>query len=666
MKQKERELLHFLIEHKDRFVTSHELAAALSLTDRTIRSYIQIMKKTIHENGGEIISKRGYGFQLMITQQLTFDLFLTHCEDTKIYTKENDATAEEMSDRKNYILNKLLFEDETLLLDFLADRLYVSRSTLTKDLSEIKHLLKPYGLTVESYANKGIRIEGSERDRRHFIMNYFFGNTFINSFQKYMGSSHYFTDVRLEEITIIVIDECREAKIKLSDFIIQNLVLHLALSIKRIKKGFKVSNLGVEHGLVGGIEYSVAKKIIQRIELTVGIEIPPEEISYLALHLMAKSNHRQTGHQQIHHLLEGELQTVLKEMEEDTGYPVAEDYSLRNGLLDHLKPLLVRLKEDIHLENPLVNEIMREHADAFQLTKSYLEKMPTMVGYTVGDHEWAYLALHLMAAIEKYKDRHKLQVLVICATGYGSAQLLRNRVIKEFGKHLNIADVQGYYEITNQSLATIDLIISSIDLSTVVFGVPVLHVSVFLNEQDMSQIRTYLDGYYTKKSSKPMPSTKTASSLEQKEQLFDRQLNKKWFEIFKGKRTKTEVIDALLQRLSEDESENYVEQMKEEMRRRQRMSSVVFSDTIAVPHPASPMGLQTKIAVGIVPDGLYWDPDFPEIKLIFLLSPSYLKNEAITAITKTIVRLIDLPESQKEILSENNFEQFRERFIKLM
>ncbi|MDN3954758.1 BglG family transcription antiterminator [Sporolactobacillus laevolacticus] len=666
MKQKERELLCFLVEHKNRFVTSHELAAALFITDRTVRSYIQIMKKTIHENGGEIISKRGYGFQLSIIQPLTFDLFLTQCENTKIYAKENEGPTEEIADRKNYILNKLLFEDENFLLDSLADCLYVSRSTLTKDFSEIRQLLKPYGLTVESCANKGVWIEGGEQDKRHFIMNYFFGNTLVNSFQKYMGNSHYFKDVRFEEITIIVLDECREAKIKLSDYIIQNLVLHLALSIKRINKGFKISNPGVGQELIGGLEYSVAKKIIRRIELAACIEIPSEEISYLALHLMAKSNHQQRGHKQIQHLLEGELLTALKDIEEDTGYPVVEDYSLRNGLLDHLRPLLVRLKEGIHLENPLVKEIIRDHGDVFQLTKNYLKKIPSLTHYMVDDHEWAYLTLHLMAAIEKYKDHRKLQVLIICATGYGSAQLLRNRVIKEFGKHLNIADVHGYYEINDQSLANIDLIISSVDLSTVVFGVPVLHVSVFLNDQDMSQIRKYLDGYYSKNCHKLMPSTKTAISIEQKQQMFDRQINKKLFKIFKGKKTKAEVIDALLQRLSENESETYAEQMKEEIRQRQLMSSVVFSNTIAVPHPALPIGLQTKIAVGIVPDGLYWDQDFPEIKFIFLLSPSYLKNEAITAITKTIVHLIDLPESQKEILSEKNFEQFRESFIKLM
>lgn len=38
--------------------------------------------------------------------------------------------------------------------------------------------------------------------------------------------------------------------------------------------------------------------------------------------------------------------------------------------------------------------------------------------------------------IGKERAAHKLHALIICATGYGSAQLLKNRVVSEFGKIL--------------------------------------------------------------------------------------------------------------------------------------------------------------------------------------------------------------------------------------
>ena len=44
--------------------------------------------------------------------------------------------------------------------------------------------------------------------------------------------------ISVEEIVIIVLDECRESQLKLSDFIVYNLVLHIGLAIKRIQNGF--------------------------------------------------------------------------------------------------------------------------------------------------------------------------------------------------------------------------------------------------------------------------------------------------------------------------------------------------------------------------------------------------------------------------------------------
>lgn len=35
---------------------------------------------------------------------------------------------------------------------------------------------------------------------------------------------------------------------------------------------------------------------------------------------------------------------------------------------------------------------------------------------------------HFMAAKERYKEQRKYNVLVICATGYGSAQMLKSRI----------------------------------------------------------------------------------------------------------------------------------------------------------------------------------------------------------------------------------------------
>ena len=63
---------------------------------------------------------------------------------------------------------------------------------------------------------------------------------------------------------------------------------------------------------------------------------------------------------------------------------------------------------------------------------------------------------------------------------------------KEFGGSLQIVDTISYYELSEKKLQSIDLIVSSISLSHVMFLTPVIHVSVFLNQDDIVNIRDYL------------------------------------------------------------------------------------------------------------------------------------------------------------------------------
>ncbi len=42
----------------------------------------------------------------------------------------------------------------------------------------------------------------------------------------------------------------------------------------------------------------MAQRIVQRIEVIAGVSFPEEEISYLTLHFMAKSNHKENQNDQ--------------------------------------------------------------------------------------------------------------------------------------------------------------------------------------------------------------------------------------------------------------------------------------------------------------------------------------------------------------------------------
>ena len=58
------------------------------------------------------------------------------------------------------------------------------------------------------------------------------------------------------------------------------------------------------------------------------------------------------------------------------------------------------------------------------MTRDLLAAMPLFGDEELPDDEVAYVALHFMAAMERHKENQKFNILVICATGYGSAQTI--------------------------------------------------------------------------------------------------------------------------------------------------------------------------------------------------------------------------------------------------
>lgn len=653
MRKKERDLLIYLVDNSDRFVTSEELSTLLSLTPRTIRNYIKILKETLVSQGALLDAKPSLGYRLHISHPVTFDLFLNKNYELSQWLINEDSN--NISDRQKYILNKLIIENQKFLIDDLAEKLFVTRTTLSKDLSIIRKVLMPYRISVESKANIGVFITGLERDKRHFILDYFFSHS-ENSIQHYMKNKSFFKAISFDQITIIVLDECREAGIHLTDFTIQNIVLYIALSVQRLKCGFELQAAPVDINPEIRNVSDVARKIFSRIESGLALKFPESEVDYLTIQLMAQGkniNIQNDGP------LQRDLDMILQRIELETDYPVTKDYALKKNIIEHLKPMIVRLEQGIQLKNPLLQEIKTNYLSEFMDTKRYIKWSPYLSQFDINDDEVAYLALHLMAAAEKYKNLNKPRALIICATGYGSAQLLNNRVEKEFGMYLNIVDIKGYYEVDDTTLSNVNLIISAIDLSTRVFKVPVIQVSIFLTEADVQKINEFLDNEQVRNKYIAVEKKQPINSVLNH---FDQFIDQSSFKIWQVSPHRKELLQELTNMLMSNEPTELKHEFLEQIDQREQLSSIVFSDTIAVPHPAMPMSRVPKIAIGIIPNGVRWSDEHPNIQLVFLLSPSYRSNKGLTETTQAIVKFTENTEEQGRLVASRNFSEFRHNF----
>ncbi|SUO80222.1 BglG family transcription antiterminator [Streptococcus equinus] len=656
LNKKEKQIIQYLTKDKEQFVTSKELAAHMGCSDRTIRTYYKtLVEKLDNYSGLDLISKQGYGYKLGI---LDDDAYADFLEENHINDRHfNYQSVTDINDRYNFLLNKLLFEQNEIYFADLADELFVSRSTLSSDFKKIREKFKPYHLKIESKANKGVYVMGQERDKRRFIMDYFIDSGFINTMHSYVDNELLNQKISFEELTIIVLDEYREGGLRLSDFGIQNLVIHIALAIRRITEGFRISKVSEDEVVLRVLaERHVAENILKRVSVSTGIHFPIEEVDYITLHLVSKG-HGNSCH--ISEVLQEQVRQELIDSIDQINPTVKNDFQLIEELLAHLSTMYIRLQGKVVMENPLTAEIQANYRDMYQLAERVVSNMPTFSAYTLSPNEIAYISLHFMAAKERYKEQRKYNVLVICATGYGSAQMLKSRIENELGNLVSITDVIGYYEINDETLKGIDFIVSSIDLSNLMFNIPVFTVSVFLNDEELKDIKQGIAHLNTS-----MANVEDHQDELSVKDVFDDYFSEDYFFLMSDA-TKEDVLKKLAESISVNENDQFEKRLLDMMKQREAMSSIVFGENIAVPHPLKAVGSKHHFAVAIVKNGVKWDEQYPSIKIIFLMSMSIHDNDGLPELTSAIVDLVDNPKLQEQMLACQSFDEFKKIFLSI-
>lgn len=659
----EGEIIQFLFAYKNEYLSSKRIAENSGVSSKTVRKYINSLNDFLKPHEAEVEMKKGTGYQLIIHDNDRFYPLLDAIRE-QANTIEESYQIKDSSDRERFILNLLLLENKQVTLDDLSESLYLSKSTISTVIQKIRKNLETFDLYLSYDLDGSIRINGKEFDKRRFILNYFFVSP---------SDKHYVdTDMMefnrdgfsAETIFIIVLENCREYDIQLSDFVLQNLVLHIALAIKRNEKGFTIDDMAVTTEIDYSKELFVAQKIISKIEELMAIKFSKYEVNYVALHLKSKSNNTQIQDLQngIDVSLHNQIVSTLKQMQEQNELNFSMDQQLIKGIEVHFEPLLTRLKLNIQLKNPLVDEIKEKYSDVFDLTKKYFTQLPLLQNYVIDDNEIAYIALHILAAVERYRQNHKVNVLVICATGLGSAQMLKNRLENTFAANMNIVDVISYYQLNDETLNGIDLLITTIDISTSFFNVPVVKVSVFLNKKDVERLNNAMHAFPFIHEETTLAQTKEQPFLE----LFNQYFSAERFIIFESPISREVALNLMIDRLTDANHLAFKKDLTSQIKIRERFGTLAFTQEVAFPHPAQPMGLRSELVVGIVPGGLQWDEDHPDIKLIVLMSPSRIENKGLDVINQGLAEYISREENISSLIQEASFHYFKQSFIEIL
>lgn len=664
LNKKEILILDILFHKTFKYLTSKEIASEIGVSDKTSRKYIKQLNEAIDDKIACIKSTRGHGYKLIIQNDEAFRNFYRDNFNIS-QSKQSVSQIEKPKERQFFLLRRLFFDNDLIYFEDLLEELYISNSTLLGDVAEMKLILKPFDLILKLSKKSGLTIIGDERNKRRFIIGYFLVDRYKNNLKSFEQISLVLTNIRLEEILIIVLDEYRNAKLKLNDTIIFNIAIHIALALKRVEEGYHIYSNTDMNELNSVEEIQTAKNIIYRLEKSRGTLLPDTEIYNIALHLKNKQSLKNLLSSQ--DIEESELRNQiikgLKNMEKQTGYCYSEDSILIEGLLTHFVPFVLRIINGDKIQNPLLKEIKNNYQTFFELTKQSFSEIKVIGNNNISDDEWAYIALYIIAAHERQMNEKKPNILVICATGLGSSQMISTRLENELGSKIIIKDIISYYEITEERLKNIDLIVSSIDLSNIVFNVPIVNVSVLLNEGDIKAINNIL-------------SSNSYIEIESRNKVFDESIDiesiiEEYFEsnlfVFSNEITnREEAIDILINKSIEQDNSIDKLFLKNQLNLRESFSSVVFARDVAVPHPIEGASNKSKVAVLITPGGIEWDLNNKNIKITFLLLPDRFGNQQIELVSKAILPILESQTSIDTLVSTRNYEDFKDKLVQIL
>lgn len=584
-------------------VTARQLATSLNVSERTVRTYVKRANERL-EGSARILRMRDGGYHLIIDDEEAFTRLISAPHDGSI---RFGRIPQSHAERVRFLIDDLLSRDTWITVEDLAGMVYVSSRTLSDDLHVVDRELARYDLVLERRPHYGMRVAGTEANRRLCLAGNVVDGMLRPLVRQMQGESGRASDtkVQLSQISACVHDVLADERFEISSFAYQNLIVHVAVMLQRASMDCFIPPDSVPtEQFEGSKVYRIARHLAQRLEECFAIRLPREEAAYLAIHLEARQmlqgyDSVPAGQQLI---ISDDVWDAVTEMltivRDAFHHDFIGDLELRMNLAQHLAPLMVRLSYNLHVENPLVSDIREKYPLAWAMAVEAAAVLEHRVAMP-SNEEIGYIALAFALALERGRvDRPKKNILIVCASGRGSARLLEHRYLQEFGDCLGSVQTCDVLHLGGIDFSRIDYVFSTVPLKHSL-PVPVREVGFFLDERDVLDVRRVLLD-----EARPM----SDASVFLPELFFPHCVL----------RSREDALDLLCERVAACLDVPGVDPaIRSLVTQREQMASTAYGNQVAMPHPLMAATDRTVVAVMLLDEPIDWGT--MRVRVVFLI-----------------------------------------------
>ncbi len=626
LSEKAAKVLMLLIRNEGRPMTAGRMAAALSMSERSISSYLKEVYAFCDEKGITVANKAGVG---------TFLNCRGREQEVLDELSGAGAVGDCASKRLFYIVKVLLNNRTSYTTTLFAEDLKVSKDTVGQDLKLAKLYLEQAGIELVKRPGAGIYVRGPELKIRRAIVE-------VNRMEPEEGAdgenggdyrlkpgtfkrlSGCFRGYRIEAFVQVIQNMEKRWGRCLSDRSFEALIEYLAVTAARVKHGYRMEpDFTYQVESMDSREMPPAKESALSREATLpGVEgaarslmtalgLPREEEAYISL-LLCCMEYQEAPDGQGEPVTSKERDFALRVIQYVymvMGLEGGADELLVRTLACYNRSALPRIRYGVEIKNPFLEEVKRTYPAVFSAcfaAGSVIYK--EAAGELPSENEISCLSLLMGGAI--VRGERTIRTVVICAGGVGTSQILA-RKLKDQVPQLLIAEVLGYERRDMLRQLNPQLVVSTI--RDVKADCPVAVISPVLSRDDLKLLNRLCSGIYTK----AQPAGGSLLDLLDDELIF----------LDCEETSRERLLEQMSGKLEE---KGYVtEQFLRDVRDREERGSTALGFKVAIPHGISGFVKKPAVCVAQLRETMDWTGE--PVSLVFMLALDFEDVESTRA-----------------------------------
>jgi transcriptional antiterminator len=585
-----------------------ELAQRLSVSTRTVRADITALNALLIQHGAQFVLSRGNGYQLRVDDPTLFQSL----QDSRPRLLRIPRTG---SERVHYLMVRFLTSAFSLKLEDLADEWFVSRATLQGDMAEVREWLARYQLTLETRPRHGVKLFGSEMTIRACLTDLLWQLAQQDSTNPLLTQEALNAGVP-EQLTSVLQDAFSRWHIRLTDEGELFVRLYCAVAVRRVSEGYPLPEFTADD--VDDAVRNAARDIAVAIQQLAGKTLAPSEENWLRVHIAARQVQDIAPSQINADDDEALVNYILQYINSHYNYNMLSDEQLHADLLTHIKTMITRVRYQIMLPNPLLDNIKQHYPMAWDMTLAAVSGWSKYTPWTISENEIGFLVLHIGVGLERHYNigyQRQPRVLLVCDAGNAMVRMIE-AVLQRKYPQLVMTETITLRDYEQRNGISEDFVVSTVRITEK--DKPVVVMSPFPTDYQLEQI------------GKLVLVDRTRPWMLEK--FFDA----RHFRIINEPVDQQTLLAELCNQLNDEGfvDDDFVDSVIE----REAIVSTILGDGIALPHALGLMAKKTVVYTVLAPKGIAWGDETAQV--IFLLAISKSEYEEAMAIYDIFVTFL--------------------------